>query len=255
MKTINHRDITAISCEIAGIEPENTKIISEESMTPDKFDDYYITLGGLEPDYFSSRTYLHLFDPVHDYGGAPLECLRYTVLAKDMFDSGNNYEGYKYLGYATHYLEDIGTPVHTDMDIINQMKFHLGYEEWVNLHWNEIENRLFLRLGELGEPVRCDYVQKHVRELATISNTYILDVWDAMNTNNDEKLYNITVPCVLNMVLYTAGYYNYVFTTPEIKEEYNVPTFSLGLMGSAILVSLACYGGYKLLKKWRKKHD
>ena len=255
MRSEQHRRITAIACELAKIDPEYIRLMSEESMTPDKFDDYYIALGGFEPDYFSSRTYLHLYDPVHDYGGAPLECLRYTVLAKDMFNIGNNYEGYKYLGYASHYIEDVATPVHTDMDVINQLSFHLGYEDWINLHWNEIENRLFLKLGEIGIPIKCDYVREHIKKLATISNGYIEDVWEAMKTKDTEMLYSITVPCVLNAVLYTAGYYNYVFTAEEIVEEFKLPPSALSIFGSIVLIGLAGYGAYKILtrKKRRKQ--
>ena len=249
MKTINHQRITAIACELAKIDPDYIRLMSEESTTPDKLDDYYITLGGSELDYFSSRTYLHLYDPIHEYGGAPLECLRYTVLAKDMFNIGNNYEGYKYLGYASHYLEDVGTPVHTDMDVINQLSFHLGYEEWIDLHWTEIENRLFLKLGELGIPVKCDTVQGHIKNFASFSNDFITDIWDAMKTNDNETLYNITVPCVLNMVLYTAGYYNYVFTTETIEEEFKLPPSTLSIAISALILGLACYGGYKILTR------
>lgn len=249
MKTENHRRLTALACELAGIEPEYNKLMAEETLKPDVFDDYYITLGGSEVDYYSSRTYLHLYDPVHKYGGAPLQCLRYATLAKDAFNIENVMDGYKYLGWSSHYLEDVGTPVHTDMDVINQIKFHLAYEDWVNLHWEGIENRLFLKLGEMGEPIKSDNIQEHVRNLAFSSNVFIQDIWNAMEENNTEELYNISTTCVYNIVLYTAGFYKYVFTAPEIVEEYELPMSWLSIVGSGVLVGLACYGGYKLLTK------
>ena len=249
MKTENHRRLTALACGLVGIEPEYSKLMAVESMKPDVFDDYYIALGGTELDYFSSRTYLHLYDPVHDYGGAPLECLRYTILAKDAFNDENIYDGYSLLGYASHYLQDPATPVHTDMDIIDQIQFHLAYEDWINLHWIVIEKGLSLNPENI---INCEYIQKHIRTLAYASNEYITRVWDAMRDNNQEELYNITVTCVRDAIYYTAGFYKYFFATPEIIEEYKAPVSWLSLIGSSVLIGLAWYGGYKLITRRKK---
>jgi hypothetical protein len=56
------------------------------------------------------------------------------------YDEGNRLWGDWYLGYASHYLQDVGNPWHTSANIVQQLSTHSGYETWVDNNWNEGHN-------------------------------------------------------------------------------------------------------------------
>ena len=45
-----------------------------------------------------------------------------------------------YLGYASHYLQDVGNLWHTSTNIVQQLSTHGGYETWVDNNWDEGHN-------------------------------------------------------------------------------------------------------------------
>jgi hypothetical protein len=53
---------------------------------------------------------------------------------------GNRDWGDWYLGYASHYLEDVGNPWHTSANIVQQLDTHGPYETWVENNWTSGHN-------------------------------------------------------------------------------------------------------------------
>ncbi len=45
-----------------------------------------------------------------------------------------------YLGYALHYLADVGNPYHTSANIVSQLKGHENYEKWIENNWTSGRN-------------------------------------------------------------------------------------------------------------------
>lgn len=45
-----------------------------------------------------------------------------------------------HLGYALHYLADVGNPYHTNADIVSQLKGHGNYEKWLENNWSSGRN-------------------------------------------------------------------------------------------------------------------
>jgi len=51
------------------------------------------------------------------------------------YENGNQSWGDWYLGYASHYLQDVGNPWHTSANIVQQLDTHGPYETWVENNW------------------------------------------------------------------------------------------------------------------------
>ena len=56
------------------------------------------------------------------------------------YENGNRWWGDWWLGYASHYLQDVGNPWHTSVDIVQQLVTHKGYEQWVDANWSSGHN-------------------------------------------------------------------------------------------------------------------
>ncbi|MCD4792687.1 MAG: hypothetical protein K8R54_05615 [Bacteroidales bacterium] len=100
------------------------------------------------------------------------------------YENGNQSWGDWYLGYASHYLQDVGNPWHTSSNIVQQLETHIGYEEWVDNNWSEGHN--------FEDIVNNDWYyysvsdpDATVRSLAKWSNSKNSTVYDAyVNSGN-----------------------------------------------------------------------
>jgi hypothetical protein len=91
---------------------------------------------------------------------------------------GNRNQGDWYLGYASHYLEDVGNPWHTSANIVQQLATHGSYETWVENNWTSGWN--------LSASVANDYSYYAVsdpaastRNLAIYSNSRNTTIYNA----------------------------------------------------------------------------
>jgi len=88
--------------------------------TTNAFHDYANTAAdsSLAPDYWTYipevyRYLDHGYDPIIGYGGAHLRVEQYTPIAISNYSSGNFYAASQLLGYSSHFLTDVGNPLHT----------------------------------------------------------------------------------------------------------------------------------------------
>jgi hypothetical protein len=83
----------------------------------------------------------YLLDYKIGIGAAPDNCLVYANQAKDNYRSANLTGAFESLGYSSHFMEDLGNPMHTgngfDQYAFKNAKLdiHTIYEDYVNENW------------------------------------------------------------------------------------------------------------------------
>jgi hypothetical protein len=58
-------------------------------------------------------SWTHYYNPDWGTGSAPSEAKYYADESKNYYMNGNKYLAYQYLGYASHFVTDVGNPLHT----------------------------------------------------------------------------------------------------------------------------------------------
>src|SRR5208337_3806479 len=67
------------------------------------------------------HSWYHYYDPALATGGAPGQTLAYITSTKSYYKANDYYNAAVNLGYSSHFLEDVGNPMHTgrELDQIN----------------------------------------------------------------------------------------------------------------------------------------
>jgi hypothetical protein len=60
--------------------------------------------------------------------------------ARYHYDLGNQVEGDRFLGYATHYVEDVCQVLHASAPSADMLTYHFTYEGWVAANWTDGHN-------------------------------------------------------------------------------------------------------------------
>jgi len=155
----------------------------------------------------------HYYSPA-GIGGAPNQAQSYVNSAKSYYNLGSSYytQAATHLGYATHFLEDVGNPMHTGREIdqaANQWT-HSNYENHVNARWN---NRFeSLVANNYNYFWYVDWRQGTI-DLANYSNGYLDTLymrvynlgpsWDY--TNADTTVDSISDNVILRTAKFTNG--------------------------------------------------
>lgn len=151
----------------------------------------------------------HYYSPL-GVGGAPQNTYDYVWFAENEYDSGSYTQAATDLGYASHFIEDVGNPMHTgrEWDQYNNQWVHSNYETYVGNHW----------YYDFETPVAnnnnyfwyTDWAQG-TRDLAGYSNGYL----DTLYTNvyNKGQNWNLAQDSAIdsttqNVILRTAKYTN-----------------------------------------------
>lgn len=98
---------------------------------------YYtiLTQNAPVPDYSyfgQYGPYDHAYFPTNGYGGAAIWARQYTNTAKYWYQNGRQDLAFQYLGWATHYTEDVSNFAHTTtLGIV----LHNAYESYVDNNW------------------------------------------------------------------------------------------------------------------------
>lgn len=167
------------------------------------------------------RYFLHYYNPAYNqgYGGAPGRCLYYTQYAKDFYKSGQWYNAFTNLGLASHYLSDVGNPMHTGGEVSQGLAYLLGndyhkaYESYVENNWNSgckysqyANNNAGIK--SISSPSQA------VKNLAAYSNPYFSTLWGQItaNPNNFDTTTTryVTAKVLLETAKYNAGLASYI---------------------------------------------
>ena len=142
-------------------------------------------------------------------GGAPGECENWA-------DSARNNQNYRftYLGYSSHFLTDVGNPMHTGkaweqyLDLGNS---HSLYETYVSSNWAEYKEIL----DEDNNWYSVSDPAETTRSIARYTNGYLDTLWDKVyyypdTFGSDGTVKAITRNCLLVTQRNTVGLVRYV---------------------------------------------
>ncbi len=141
-------------------------------------------------------------------GSAPSETKYYADIAKNRYSSGYKYSAYTNLGYASHFMTDVGQPLHTGAEL-RQAAFkwvHYAYEDYVTNNWDSGYN--FKSVVEdnwyyypISDP------EQATKDLAGYSHAYVETLFWTIFLNPDTWQSNSTVKQITeNSLLETAKY-------------------------------------------------
>lgn len=169
-----------------------------------------------------NRYFLHYYNPAYNqgYGGAPGRCLYYATSAKEYYKAGKMDKAFTNLGLASHYLSDVGNPMHTGGEVSQGLAYlfnhdyHTAYENYVENNWYSNENYHEYVDGNAGSRKVTDPA-KAVKSLATYTNPYFNLLWNEITKNpkdfgSSKTVKYITAKVVLETAKYNAGLASYI---------------------------------------------
>lgn len=193
-----HRNMTRIAVKKCGITDYYANIAANAAPVPDTWP---------YPQIWQS--YNHYYDPVADNGLAAVNCDNRAGIAAAYYDGGQLSAAYTELGYASHYLIDVGNPLHTGM-VVNQTLnqwVHYDYEDYVNANWNSgykfesiVSNNNYYY--SVSDP------ETSAQNLAGYSNGYLSSLWMQIYYNEDTWESSSTVKTITQNVILKSAKYN-----------------------------------------------
>ena len=83
------------------------------------------------------HSWYHYYDPALGTGGAPGQTLAYITTERSYYTANDYYNAAVNLGYSSHFLEDVGNPMHTgkESEQISNQWVHYNYETYVANRW------------------------------------------------------------------------------------------------------------------------
>ncbi|MDD4300561.1 MAG: hypothetical protein PHO78_07920 [Methanomicrobium sp.] len=137
-----HQDMIEISCLKWGVSSTYATYAHNAADDPDSWPSIYPPTGFEWLDNFIEdicHSYDHYYNPVLGTGNAPSQCENYADIAKDYYDQSSMYNAYTNLGYSSHFITDVGNPLHTGMETnqITNSWVHFEYEDYVNNNWED----------------------------------------------------------------------------------------------------------------------
>lgn len=172
---------------------------------------------------FFDRYYGHYYNPTYNqgYGGAPGKCLCYSQYAKDYYAAGQWHDAFYNLGLASHYLSDVGNPMHSGGAVSQGVqwllgnKYHLAYESYVENNWGSGCTYSQYANNNAGIKSMTDPSQA-TKDLAAYSNPYFSTLWEEITDNPSDfdttTTRYITAKVLLETAKYNAGLAEYIST-------------------------------------------
>jgi PKD repeat protein len=226
----------------------NATIVADRSMDPDN------------PILFPHIPTDHYYNPNQHTGMAPFYAAYYGTFAiiaypnQDYLSAGAN------LGYSSHFLEDVGNPLHTGYELEQGYWrwIHDYYEQYVSVYWDDYYPFVqgnhyqwkftnFDVIAPYDSTVDlAEYSNQFVDEL------YILIYTDPYGFPDNPRIYDLTMPTILTTSQYENGLVDCILFS-KIPGQANYPTdpdedkFYEDLNGNGGLDFadvLACYNYY-----------
>jgi len=135
-----HQDIIEISCLKWGVSSTYATYAHNAADDPDSWPMIWPPTGYEWLNNFIQQvchSYDHYYNPELGTGLAPAQCANYANSAKSYYDQSSMYNAYTYMGYSSHFLTDVGNPLHTGMEIEQALNrwVHDDYENYVGTNW------------------------------------------------------------------------------------------------------------------------
>jgi len=215
-----HQSIIYISCKKWGESDYYCGVAREHADDPDNWTQvppppgYPDWLWNFIMQVVHSRT--HYYNPDRGTGSAPSETKYYADIAKDKYSSGYKYSAFQNLGYASHFMTDVGNPLHTGKELGQLISplIHNAYENYVSNNWETgynfksiVDNNWYYY--PINDP------EQAAKSLASYSHQYVDTLYIKIYNNpdnfqNDPDVKNITENCMLETAKWTLGLVKYV---------------------------------------------
>jgi hypothetical protein len=206
-----HADITYLAFTKEGV-PEPYAILAQQySEKPDD-------MG------FPVHQSTHYLNPDYYTGQAQVACELYADMAlKDYLDH-RWYDAYSQLGYSSHFLADVGNPLHTGAELqqgitsLMNLNIHDAYENYVYRNW---ENMFRSSIEKADASIVTSSPAMTTLRLAMHTHQYLPElnariywnwIWNGgnFNLNNDLRIYSITDDCLTTTGKYMRGLVRYL---------------------------------------------
>lgn len=216
----NHGSIIYWACKLEGVPDGYASIAQIAAPLPDVND----------PP--GEHQYTHYYNPKGLFGigsgGAPLACEESANQAKESYRIGQQNDAFRLLGYSSHFLSDVGNPMHTGAEY-EQITSWLGndihgaYEAFVNDNWATIFEP---SVKNAGAAIFASSPSESTKNLATYSNSYLNELLiripldfllnqNKFDLSKDQKIISITKDCLSMTTRYNRGLVRYVTTLPR----------------------------------------
>jgi hypothetical protein len=213
-----HQSIIYISCKKWGVSDYYAGVAIEHD-DPDYWTQVLPPPG--YPEWFWNfifHSWTHYYNPNWSTGSAPSECKSYADAARNGYLGGYWFSVYENLGYASHFMTNVGNPLHSGAEL-KQWVFkwvHYAYEDYVTSNWNSgynfksvIENNWYC--CPIGD------VERATKDLVGYSHQYLETLFWNIYSNPDtwqsnQTVKSITENCLLETARYTLGLVKYVIS-------------------------------------------
>jgi len=140
-----HWDIIYLSVKKWGYSDELANIAKYAADDPDLWPPIYPPTGWEQFDNFVRlvcHSWDHYYNPSLVTGWAPLRCAEFADSAKTKIDQYNWNGGMNDLGWSSHFITDVGNPLHTGKEIEQGLYpgVHYEYEDYVGSNWETGHN-------------------------------------------------------------------------------------------------------------------
>ncbi|HOB17235.1 MAG TPA: hypothetical protein PKK74_00860 [Candidatus Methanoculleus thermohydrogenotrophicum] len=218
-----HQDVIETSCLKWGVSSTYATYAHDAADDPDSWPSVLPPTGFEWLDTFIQmvcHSYDHYYDPVLGTGYAPEQCENYANTARNYYDQSSMYNAYTNLGYSSHFLTDVGNPLHTGMEIEQALNpwVHAEYEDYVGENWDQgsgegynfwsviQDNWYYYTITDPSSSTQslAEYAKNHDDELYYL----VYNHRDTFRTDPDVR--SITEDCLLDTAKYTLGLVKYV---------------------------------------------
>lgn len=200
-----HGDIINISVKKWGVSDYYAGIARDHADDPDDWSDSEIW-----------QSYHHYYNPNTHTGYAPSNCEYYANIAKTNYGDSQLTTAYTNLGYSSHYLQDVGNPLHTGYEVEQGMDkwIHYDYEDYVEANWDSGYNFKSIVENNNNYYTITDPEQA-TKDLAGYSNTYLDELYQTIYFNpdtweNDADIRDLTEDVLLRTAKYNLGLVKYM---------------------------------------------
>lgn len=168
------------------------------------------------------------YNPDLGIGGAPTHAQEDFVYARNFYQLGYIFNASKHVGYSSHYLTDVGNPLHTgrERDQVFDKIFHPSgddvhtlYEVYVASYW-ENDFKSWVMGNQYSYKWNWDGADESTKAVATSSHRFVDTLYTKIYRNRqgfwneDDWTREITRVCLMTSSQYTNGLINAVMLKP-----------------------------------------
>lgn len=199
-----HGDIIHIACIKWGVSASYAQIANNSAPVPDSWNTGFW------------QSYNHYYNPDTTIGYAPLNCAICASNARTYYNNGQYTNAYTNLGYSSHYITDLGNPMHTgkEYEQYQNQWVHTSYESYVANNWETGYNYKDV-VQNTGTYYSITNPEQSAKNLASATHSDLDTLYDAVyyhptTFGSDPNVIEITQRVLEKTAKYNMGLVKYV---------------------------------------------